>query len=160
MPDLDLSKHLILDGFIIAVVSYTITVSIALTFAQRLNYEIDFNQELLALGASNLCGSFFSCLPLSASLSRSTVQVLAGGRTQITSVVSCGILAFVLLWIGPFFEVLPKVCKMKSDIHSQSTFFCLVLILSKYTFFYHIFVVAVHFGQYYRCCIEGYANAS
>lgn len=120
MPDLDLSKHLLLDGFIIAVVSYTITVSIALTFAQRLNYEIDFNQELLALGASNLCGSFFSCLPLSASLSRSTVQVLAGGRTQITSIVSCSILAFVLLWIGPFFEVLPKVCWIKKKINDFS----------------------------------------
>lgn len=109
MPDLDLSRHLIIDGLIIAVVSYTISVSIALTFAQRLNYELDFNQELLALGAANMVGSCFSCLPLSASVSRSTVQVLAGGRTQVTSVVSCCILLFVLLWIGPFFEVLPKV---------------------------------------------------
>lgn len=110
MPDLDLSKHLIVDGFIIAVVSYTITVSIALTFAQKLNYEIDFNQEFLALGAANLVGSCFSCLPLSASVSRSTVQVLAGGKTQVVSVVSCSVLICVLLWIGPFFEVLPKVC--------------------------------------------------
>lgn len=98
-----------MDGFIIAMVSYTINVSMALTFAQRFNYEIDFNQELLAMGASNVCGSLFSCLPLSASLSRSAVQVLAGGRTQVTSVVSCGILTFILLWIGPFFEILPKV---------------------------------------------------
>lgn len=112
MPDFALSEILIVDAFIIAVVSYTVTVSMALTFAQQLNYEIDFNQELLALGAANVMGSFFSCLPLSASLSRSQVQVLSGCRTQITSIVSCLILAFVLLWIGPFFEVLPKVCKI------------------------------------------------
>lgn len=106
---MDLSRHLIIDGLIIAIVSYTITVSIAVTFAKTNNYEIDFNQELLALGAANICGTFFSCLPLSASLSRSQVQVLAGGRTQLTSVVSCAILFCVLLWIGPFFEILPKV---------------------------------------------------
>lgn len=111
-PDLDLSRHLIIDGLIIAIVSYTITVSIAVTFAKSNNYEIDFNQELLALGASNICGTFFSCLPLSASLSRSQVQVLAGGRTQLTSIVSCLILICVLLWIGPFFEILPKVCAL------------------------------------------------
>lgn len=113
VPDFKLAyDHLILDGFIIAMVSYTINVSMALIFAQRFNYEINFNQELLALGASNVMGSLFSCLPLAPSLSRSQVQVLSGCRTQITSIVSCSILAFVLLWIGPFFEVLPKVLKV------------------------------------------------
>lgn len=109
MPNLDLSKQLIVDGFIISMVSYTVSVSMALIFAQKLCYEIDFNQELLALGASNVFGSFFSCLPLSASLSRSAIQESTGGRTQIASLVSCGLLTFVLLWIGPFFELLPKV---------------------------------------------------
>lgn len=112
MPDLSLSKELIVDGFIISMVSYTVSVSMALIFAQKLNYEIDFNQELLAMGASNVCGSFFSCLPLSASLSRSAIQQSTGGRTQIASLISCGILTFVLLWIGPFFELLPKVCSI------------------------------------------------
>lgn len=75
VPDLGLSKQLFMDGFIVSMVSYTVSVSMALIFAQKLNYEIDFNQELLAMGASNVCGSFFSCLPLSASLSRSAIQV-------------------------------------------------------------------------------------
>lgn len=109
MPNLELSKELFADGFIIAMVSYTVTVSMALIFAQKLNYEIDFNQELFAMGASNLCGSFFSCLPVSASLSRSIIQETTGGRTQIVSIISCGLLTFVLLWIGPFFELLPRV---------------------------------------------------
>lgn len=111
MPDLNLSKVLIVDGFILSMVSYTVSVSMALIFAQKLNYEIDFNQELLAMGASNVCGSFFSCLPLSASLSRSAIQQSTGGRTQIASLISCGLLTFVLLWIGPFFQLLPKVQK-------------------------------------------------
>lgn len=111
LPDLNLAKELIVDGFVISMVSYTISVSMALIFAQKLSYEINFNQELLAMGASNVFGSFFTCLPLSASLSRSAIQQSTGGRTQIASLISCGLLTFVLLWIGPFFELLPKVCK-------------------------------------------------
>lgn len=42
-----------MDGFSIAIVSYTITLSMGLIFAQKLDYELDANQELLAM-VSNL----------------------------------------------------------------------------------------------------------
>ncbi len=71
-------------------------------------YEVRPNQELLAQGASNLVGSLFSCMPVTASLSRSAVQEAAGCRTQLTSLVSCALLTGVLLWAGPFFEPLPR----------------------------------------------------
>jgi branched-subunit amino acid permease len=54
-------------------------------------------------------GSFFSCMPITASLSRSLVQETVGGKTQLTSLISCLILLAVMLWIGPFFEPLPRV---------------------------------------------------
>lgn len=47
-------------------------------------------------------------MPITASLSRSLIQYEVGGKTQVTSLISCGILVFVLLWIGPIFEPLPK----------------------------------------------------
>lgn len=64
---------------------------------------------------SNIFGSFFSCMPVSASLSRSLIQQTVGGRTQIASIVSCLILLTILLWIGPFFEPLPR-CVLASII--------------------------------------------
>lgn len=42
-------KDLLFDSFAIAFVSYSVTVSMALIFAQKQKYEIDFNQELLAM---------------------------------------------------------------------------------------------------------------
>jgi solute carrier family 26, other len=54
-------------------------------------------------------------MPFSASLSRSVIQQTVGGKTQIASVVSCAILVTVLLWIGPFFELLPR-CVLASII--------------------------------------------
>ncbi|XP_053685715.1 solute carrier family 26 member 10-like [Sabethes cyaneus] len=115
LPDWDLLQLIIVDSFIVATVSYAVTVSMGTIFAQRENYEMDFNQELLAMGASNLAGCFFSCAPMSASLSRSMVQYLVGGKTQLTSIFSCCILAVVLLYIGPFFEPLP-VCILSGII--------------------------------------------
>ncbi|XP_058466254.1 solute carrier family 26 member 10-like [Malaya genurostris] len=106
-PDFELLQSIVLDSFTVAMVSYAVSVSMGSIFAQRENYEIDFNQELLAMGTSNLFGCFFSCMPMSASLSRSMVQYLVGGRTQIASIISCSILVAVLLYIGPFFEPLP-----------------------------------------------------
>lgn len=60
-------------------------------------------------GCSNLFGSFFSCMPMCASLSRTVIQHAVGGVTQIASVISCFWLLIILLWIGPYFETLPKV---------------------------------------------------
>ncbi|XP_018576246.1 solute carrier family 26 member 10 isoform X4 [Anoplophora glabripennis] len=108
IPPISLIPTVLLDGFTIAIVTFTITLSMAFIFAQKLNYEVDANQELFAMGTGNIVGSFFSCMPVCASLSRSLIQQVVGGKTQIASLISCGILVIILLWIGPFFEPLPK----------------------------------------------------
>uniref|UniRef100_A0A1B0GNH1 SLC26A/SulP transporter domain-containing protein n=1 Tax=Phlebotomus papatasi TaxID=29031 RepID=A0A1B0GNH1_PHLPP len=66
-------------------------------------------------GVGNVFGSFFQCIPFCASLSRSAIQQTVGGRTQVASVVSCSILVIILLWVGKFFEPLPK-CVLASII--------------------------------------------
>jgi solute carrier family 26, other len=48
-PKLTLWRELLMDSFAIAFVSYSVTVSMALIFGQKLKYEINFNQELLAM---------------------------------------------------------------------------------------------------------------
>ncbi|KAF2888283.1 hypothetical protein ILUMI_17890 [Ignelater luminosus] len=115
LPVFSLIPTLAFDAFIIAMISYTVTMSLGLTFAQKSHYEIDSNQELLALGLSNCFGSFFSCMPVAASLSRSLFQHTVGGATQLASLVSCTIILVVLLWIGPIFENLPR-CVLASII--------------------------------------------
>lgn len=49
VPNFTLWKDILVDCFAIAFVSYSVTVSMALIFGQKLKYEIDFNQELLAM---------------------------------------------------------------------------------------------------------------
>ncbi|XP_053595397.1 solute carrier family 26 member 6 [Microplitis demolitor] len=108
LPTIELIGNVMVDCIAITMVSYTVTLSMALIFAQKLHYNIDSNQELFAMGLSNIFGSIFSCMPVSASLSRSLIQQTVGGKTQIASIISCSILLIILLYIGPFFEPLPK----------------------------------------------------
>ncbi|CAG0914346.1 unnamed protein product [Notodromas monacha] len=114
-PPLELMKEALSGSVIIAVVAYTTSYSLERMFAKHHNYESDPNQELFAQGMANVVGSFFSCAPVAASMSRSLVQQTVGGATQISNVVSCGILIFILLFMGSYVEPLP-ICILSSII--------------------------------------------
>lgn len=88
-PSLELVYMVAVDSIAIAVVSYSIVVSMGLICAKKdKSYEVRPNQELLAMGAANVFGSCFSCIPLACALSRTMVLYQLGGKTQIVSVVS------------------------------------------------------------------------
>ncbi|KAK3099221.1 hypothetical protein FSP39_001159 [Pinctada imbricata] len=103
------------DAIIIAVVAFAQSVSLAALMAKKHMYTIDANQEFIAYGIGNVFGSFFSCYPFAASVSRSSVQDSAGGRTQIASLFSASLVLIVIIVIGPLFESLPN-CVLSSII--------------------------------------------
>ncbi|CAD5116129.1 DgyrCDS5053 [Dimorphilus gyrociliatus] len=109
LPKASFIPHLIADAFTLSVISFTITLSLAKIFAQRHDYNVDPNQELLALGWSNTISSFFNCYACCASLSRSSVQESVGGKTQLAGLFSCALILIVLLAAGPLFQPLPKL---------------------------------------------------
>jgi len=95
------------DAIGIAIVAFTINISMAKLFAKKHSYRLDANQELIAYGIANAGCSTLNCYVSTASLSRSLVQEAAGGRTQVAGLVSCGLLLVVLLAIAPLFHDLP-----------------------------------------------------
>lgn len=115
MPPVALLQAVAIDAIAISIVSYSIVMSMGMIFAQKEGYEVRANQELIAMGATNVISSFFSCIPTACSLSRSLIQHQSGGKTQLTSVVSSILILGVLLWIGPYFESLPR-CVLASII--------------------------------------------
>jgi high affinity sulfate transporter 1 len=81
----------------IALVSYADTSVLSRTMALRGGYEVNSNQELVALGAANMASGFFQGFPVSSSSSRTPVAESAGAKTQVTGVV--GALAITLLLV-------------------------------------------------------------
>jgi uncharacterized Tic20 family protein len=63
---------------------------------------------LLAYGACNIIGSFFSCFNASGSLARSAITVSSGGKTQLTHQISSIIVLIVFVALGKLFEPLPE----------------------------------------------------
>ncbi|XP_033745654.1 prestin-like [Pecten maximus] len=96
------------DGLMMGFVAFTISYAMAKILAEKHDYAVNTNQELVANGMCNFMGSFFSCFCSAASLSRSLVQDNAGGCTQMVGIFSSFVLLIVLLYIGPFFSSLPN----------------------------------------------------
>ncbi|XP_005106268.2 sulfate transporter [Aplysia californica] len=103
------------DCVIVGIVAFAQSVSLAVLMAKKHHYDIDSNKEMIGYGMGTFFGSFFSCYPIAASVSRSSVQDSAGGRTQVASLVSASLVLIVILFIGPLFENLPN-CALSAII--------------------------------------------
>ena len=68
----------------------------------------DPNQELKALGISNMVGSFFQSFPVNAGLSRTAVNVEEGAKTGLASIISAIVVGLTLLFLTSYFQYLPK----------------------------------------------------
>ncbi|KHJ97700.1 inorganic anion transporter, SulP family [Oesophagostomum dentatum] len=83
LPRFELVPDLINHGASIAIVAYVVTLSMGKLFARKHKYQINNDQEMLALGIVGVVSSFFSVFPTSTSLSRSLVNEASGARTQV-----------------------------------------------------------------------------
>ena len=84
-----------------------ITVSKALETKHE-NYKVLPNQELFALGVSNIIGSFFQTYPATGGFSRTAVNDQAGAKTPLSAIIAAMVVAMTLLFLTPLFYDLPK----------------------------------------------------
>ncbi|XP_078206912.1 solute carrier family 26 member 6 isoform X11 [Callithrix jacchus] len=107
-PNAQLFSKLMGSAFTIALVGFAIAISLGKIFALRHSYRVDSNQELVALGLSNLIGGIFRCFPVSCSMSRSLVQESTGGNSQVAGAVSSFFILLIIVKLGELFHDLPK----------------------------------------------------
>ncbi|GLH02704.1 uncharacterized protein GBIM_08666 [Gryllus bimaculatus] len=133
-PPLELLPTLLIDSLLIAIIAFSVNMSMASIFARKDHYSVDANQELLASGFSNVLGSFFTCLPFAASLSRSLIQHVVGGRTQVASLVSCSallLIKFLILDMSSVCFVDPSSLKGMETIYEDFKVKGIVLCLAE-----------------------------
>ncbi|HVM09576.1 MAG TPA: sulfate permease [Acidimicrobiales bacterium] len=85
----------------IALVGYTDNVLTARSLAARHGYRIEPNQELLALGLTNLVAGASQGFPISSSASRTAVPASIGSKTQVVSLVAAGFVVTTLVAARP-----------------------------------------------------------
>lgn len=110
-PQLDV--NLIIKAFPTAMALAFIAFAEAMTIAKAVEdksntYYTSPNQELKALGVSNIMGSLFQSFPANAGLSRTAVNVDEGAKTGIASLISVLVVGLTLLFLTQFFYFLPK----------------------------------------------------
>jgi SulP family sulfate permease len=84
------------------------TLGTARTFAAKYHYEVDADQELLAMGAANISSGMFQGITIDMSLSNTASGEAAGERTQLSSLVSAGVILAVVLFLAPLLRNLPS----------------------------------------------------
>jgi high affinity sulfate transporter 1 len=92
----------------ISIVGYSDNVLTARAFANRNNYKIDANQELLALGIANFGNGFLQGFPVSSSGSRTVIGDSVGSKSQLYSLVAMVSVIIVLLFLRPILASFPK----------------------------------------------------
>lgn len=109
-PELSLEQlfPLIVSAIGIALVGYSDNVLTARAFANRNHYRIDPNQELLALGISNIGNGLIQGIPVSSSGSRTAIGNSLGSKTQLFSLISMVVVIFVLFFLRSLLALFPK----------------------------------------------------
>lgn len=93
----------------LAVISYTEAISIGQSLDEKNGEDkVEPNQELLALGASNLIGSLFQSYSVTGSFSRSAINNKLQARTPMAGFISMFLVVFTLLFFTPIFHDLPN----------------------------------------------------
>jgi len=104
----DHASTIALAAVALVLIGFSQTAGDSRTFAAKHRYRIDINQESVAQGMSNVGAGLFQGMPVSTSLSASSLNDHSGARTGLASLTSGVIVLLTLLVLAPLFSKLPK----------------------------------------------------
>ena len=107
MVSIDQLKGIIGGSFAIVLIGYAETLGSAKAAAEKTGEEIDTNQELISLGPANLAAGLSSGFLVVGSLSKTSISMSSGGKTQVSSIVHGVFVLLTLLFLMPLFSNLP-----------------------------------------------------
>jgi SulP family sulfate permease len=106
--DPNLLKQLLLPALLISIVGFAESVSVGQTLAAKRRQRIEPNQELIALGASNLSASLSGGFPVTGGFARSVVNFDAGAQTPAAGIYTAVGIALASLFLTPTLYFLPQ----------------------------------------------------
>jgi SulP family sulfate permease len=110
VPPLDFAlwMKILVPALLISIVGYVESISVALTLAAKRRQRVDPDQELIALGASNVGSAISGGFPVTGGFARSVVNFEAGAETPAAGVFTAVGIAITTLFLTPLLFFLPK----------------------------------------------------
>jgi len=108
LMDLPLWQALAVPALLISVVGFVESISVGQTLAAKRRQRIEPDQELVALGASNLSASFTGGFPVTGGFARSVVNFDAGAQTQVAGIMTAAGILLASLILTPALYYLPQ----------------------------------------------------
>ena len=84
------------------------SLAIGKAFARKNRYEIDVNQEMIAIGFSNIMSCFVSSFSITGSFSRTAINSQSGVKTPAGGIITGCIVLFSLALLTPLIYYIPK----------------------------------------------------
>jgi SulP family sulfate permease len=106
--DLALWQTLAVPALLISVVGFVESVSVGQTLAAKRRQRIEPDQELVALGASNLSAAFTGGFPVTGGFARSVVNFDAGAQTPAAGIYTAVGITLASLFLTPALYYLPQ----------------------------------------------------
>ncbi len=100
--------QLLAAAFVIAMVAFMESISMAKALSTQTKQRVDANQELIGQGLANIGGSFFQSYPTTGSFSGSAINLEAGARTGLASVFNGLFVGVTLLFLTSYLYHLPQ----------------------------------------------------
>lgn len=108
MPDMALLEALWPAALGIALMSFVETVAAGQAFRNPDEPRPQANRELLAIGLTNLAGSFFQNMPSGGGTSQTAVNRRSGAHTQVAALVTAAVVVAVLFFLAPLVHDMPQ----------------------------------------------------
>ena len=99
---------LLVPALLISIVGYVESISVALTLAAKRRQRIDPDQELIALGASNIGAAVSGGFPVTGGFARSVVNFDAGAETPAAGAFTAIGIALATVYLTPLLFYLPN----------------------------------------------------
>jgi len=106
--DFEVVRVLLLPAFLISLVGFVESVSVAQTLASKRRQRIQPDQELIGLGAANIASGISAGYPVTGGFARSVVNFDAGAQTPAAGVFTAVGIALATLFLTPWLANLPQ----------------------------------------------------
>ena len=116
--NLDDVLDLLPGAFAIVLFLVSETLGVGHTLGRQYGYDIDPNQELIALGVANVTSACLGGLVSGCSMSSTAVNDRAGAKSQVSSLAATGMVLITLVALMPLFHNLPEAVLGAIVIHA------------------------------------------